>query len=401
MEYKELVCRNCGGHMRVPENAQRIRCEYCETEYVMTSGRGKSRDRIIDYGGRGPLFRAYIPDGWNYLVTEDNKSVSSLAPVCKGLQLTSGENARLIFLPFAYYKNSTEQNTVSSLLGIKKQDYQLDPFSLVCYRRMVPLTQYAEERIAEMGGGGHIRLYPLSVKNLGDRAVQFQQEAAQKMGKQVVAEAGKYKVRMEKMGRSYEGYFVTILAKAADENLSSQDRMMGFLKKGISMMGAMYGIGGNGSFDFGRAFDFLLLYPEGMDQNYENITDRFLESIDYGPVYYALQEEEIQRARQVQLQGAMQRQQNAIRSSQQISRTLSETTDIVNQGCQEHSQRMDEINRKYSEAVRGVDIYTDSDGNAYEADIKYDHIYRNNGSFVGSSNGSLDLGPEWEELNLK
>ena len=53
--------------------------------------------------------------------------------------------------------------------------------------------------------------------------------------------------------------------------------------------------------------------------------------------YYAMQEAELRRTEQVQINGAMQRQQNAIRSSQQISRTLSETSDIVNQAYWDRS----------------------------------------------------------------
>lgn len=98
------------------------------------------------------------------------------------------------------------------------------------------------------------------------------------------------------------------------------------------------------------------------------------------------------------MQGAMQRQQNAIRSSQQISRTLSETSDIVNQGLHDHSRQMDRIYDRASDGIRGVNTYTDSAGRGYEADVGYEHIYHHNGTFVGSKDGSLQLGPEWEEL---
>ena len=59
-----------------------------------------------------------------------------------------------------------------------------------------------------------------------------------------------------------------------------------------------------------------------------------------------MQEAELRRTEQVQINGAMQRQQNAIRSSQQISRTLSETSDIVNQAYWDRSERMDACGRK-------------------------------------------------------
>ena len=88
---------------------------------------------------------------------------------------------------------------------------------------------------------------------------------------------------------------------------------------------------------------FSYLYPHNDTAKYEAVLDRFIEEIEYGPLYYALQDAELQNAQRVQIQGAMQRQQTAIRSSQRISQTLSETSDIINQGNWERSQRMDRI----------------------------------------------------------
>ena len=173
-----------------------------------------------------------------------------------------------------------------------------------------------------------------------------------------------------------------------------------FLKKGTAFLGAMYGIGGLDVSDWGRAFDAFILYaPSGSAaSSCEAVFDRFLQELKYGPLYFALQDEELQQARQVQIQGAMTRQQNAIRASQNLSRTLSETSDIVNQACQDHSRQMDRIYDHSSDGIRGVEHYRDSYGNAYQADVKYDHIYKNGDTFVGSSDGSLQLGPDWEEL---
>lgn len=63
---------------------------------------------------------------------------------------------------------------------------------------------------------------------------------------------------------------------------------------------------------------------------------------------------------------------------------------------------MDRVWEKNSEAVRGVNSYTDFTGRQYEADVAYDHVYRRgDGTFAGSKNGSADLGPEWEELKRR
>ncbi len=396
MEYTEVKCRNCGHSLKVPYGAPRIRCEYCDTEYILSSVREEKTSEIhrIDYAGRGPLYQAYIPNGWSCRVTDDN-SVSTLAAVCKALQLQSPEGARLIFLPFAYYKDYTPG---SSLPGMGPRDYQLDPRSLVCYRRMVPLSQYAVERISAICGVPQIQMRPCSGELLQKKALLFQQEASQKLEKNVLTETGKFQFRFQQNNMVYDGYFATILAKAPKESSGGSPDVMDLLKKGMAFMGAMYGIGGMESFDWGRSFDLLLVYPHVEKDSYEVIFDKFLAELRYAPLYFALQDEELRNTQQIQIQGAMQRQQNAIRSSQQISRTLSETSDIVNQGIHDHSRQMDRIYDRSSDGIRGVNTYTDSTGRGYEADVGYEHIYRHNDTFVGSKDGSLQLGPEWEEL---
>ena len=73
MEYQEVKCRNCGSPMHVAEDAERIRCPYCGTEYVLKSQRNeKNPVRIINYGGRGALFQSYIPTGWDYRVFDES-----------------------------------------------------------------------------------------------------------------------------------------------------------------------------------------------------------------------------------------------------------------------------------------------------------------------------------------
>ena len=71
-------------------------------------------------------------------------------------------------------------------------------------------------------------------------------------------------------------------------------------------MGAMYGIGGLDTSNWGRAFDALILCHSSASatSSCEAVFDRFLEELKYGPLYFALQDEELQRARQIQLQGA-------------------------------------------------------------------------------------------------
>ena len=57
MEYQEVKCRNCGSPMHVAEGAERIRCPYCGTEYILNSrNRQENSIHVINYGGRGALF---------------------------------------------------------------------------------------------------------------------------------------------------------------------------------------------------------------------------------------------------------------------------------------------------------------------------------------------------------
>lgn len=229
------------------------------------------------------------------------------------------------------------------------------------------LPQYAYERIAAITKTTQLRVEPMDAGVLKEKAAAwFGREAGQKLQGAIHTEQGKFRVQVFAEGRSFRGYFATVQAYLDPGERTRTDAGRDFLKKGMAFLGAMYGIGGMASYDWGKAFDVLLLTPEGDPAEYEMIFDEFLRTIAYSPYYYAMQEAELRRTEQVQINGAMQRQQNAIRSSQQISRTLSETSDIVNQAYWDRSERMDRVWEKNSEAVRGVNSYTDSTGRQYE-----------------------------------
>ena len=412
MEYQEVKCRNCGSPMRVADGAARIRCPYCGTEYILKSQHNeKNPVHLINYGRQGTLFQAYIPTGWEYLVFDDKESVSSHAAVCKGLQLFPRDrSAQLLFYPFAFYKDSMPKTPFLSSMGIpglsSGGDYQLDPMSLLCHCRWLELPQYAYRRITALTGqllpgSSRPELFPAATDTLRQKSLRFQQTASKKFRKQANVFPGKFAFRVSAGGQLYEGFFATILAQVPkNASVSSAGQITDFLKKGAAFMGNMYGIGGLTDPDWGRAFDAMIFCQSSGSaaSSCEVVFDRFLQELRYGPLYFALQDEELQRAQQVQIQGAMTRQQNAIRSSQNLSRTLSETSDIVNQACMDHSHQMDRIYDHSSDGIRGVEHYRDSYGNAYQANVKYDHIYKNGNTFVGSTDGSLQLGPDWEEL---
>ncbi len=304
----------------------------------------------------------------------------------------------MTFLPFAYYKDAAVRANPFSPQSVPGE--QFDGMSLVRYRKRAALPQYAYERIAAITKTTQLRVEPMDAGVLKEKAAWFGREAGQKLQGAVHTEQGKFRVQVFAEGRSFRGYFATVQAYLDPGERTRTDAGRDFLKKGMAFLGAMYGIGGMASYDWGKAFDVLLLTLEGDPAEYEMIFDEFLRTIAYSRDYNAMQEAELRRTEQVQINGAMQRQQNAIPRLSDFPHPL-ETSDIVNQASGTE-QRMDHVWEKNSEAVRGVNSYTDSTGRQYEADVAYDHVYRRgDDTFAGSKNGSVDLGPEWEELKRR
>ena len=396
----QIRCPNCNTPIQVEEDTIHIHCPRCGKEYQLK----QSEAKMIDYANRGPIFQAYVPQGWSYGIFDDNDSISSLASVCKGLQLVSQSGAQMVFYPFAFYKDADPKPTFNFGFNAcsANREYQFDPITFTNYSKFMDLPLYAIRRITSIctqlfrSSPVNIKLQPMDFVDAEKMTMYFKQASEERMKKPCIAFPGKFSFSFHINGQQYNGFFSSVLSHTQDT--SSKDNWQDLLRKGVSFMGAMYGIGGMGSFDWGRFYDLILVYPNNIDSDYKTIFDNFLKNFDYGPVYFVLQNEEIQRVQQIQLQGAMSRQQNAIRASQNISATLSQTSDIVNSAVQSHSQQMNHIIDHSTDGIRGVEYYHDTSGQTYQVDVKYDHIYKKGSTFVGSSDGSLELGPEWEEL---
>ena len=401
MDFKEVRCRVCGANMKIEDGASRAKCEFCETEYVLSSNPQNSPVKLIDWQGRGPVFKAYIPEGWNYRIFDDD-SASFICPVPKGLQMQSREGKQLIFFPEAYYKNYAPGKTMINPGSFGKvRDYLADGWSLICWRRLVDPQQYVSERLMRIFGGlNNLNLQYEDDKELVERLQYFPNKAAQNLGGQVSATAYKFKMTFSMNGRNYHGLFATAFASlmnaAGNTQKSSGGGVADLLKGGLQMLGGMMG-GLKEKSDWGRAFDLVIVAPEGEGLDSDKLLHDFIREFEYGPVYYALQDEDRQKIKEIEMQGMMTRQQNAIRSSQNISRTLSQTSDIVNSACWDHAQGVNRMIDHSTDGIRGVNTFSDSAGR-YEADVKYDYIYRKGDTFIGSTDGSLDLGPQWEEL---
>ena len=310
----------------------------------------------------------------------------------------------MVFYPFAFYKDADPKPTFNFGFNAcsANREYQFDPITFTNYSKCMDLPQYAIRRITSIctqlfrSPPVNIKLQPMNFVDGEKMTMYFKQASEERMKKPCITFPGKFSFSFHSNGQQYNGFFSSVLSHT--QNTSQNANWQDVLRKGVSFMGAMYGIGGMGSFDWGRYYDLMLVYPNNIDSDYKTIFDNFLKNFDYGPVYFALQNEEIQRVQQIQLQGAMSRQQNAIRASQNISATLSQTSDIVNSAVQSHSVQMNHIIDHSTDGIRGVEYYHDTSGQTYQADVKYDHIYKKGSTFVGSSDGSLQLGPEWEEL---
>lgn len=396
----QIRCPNCNTPIKVEEGAVHIRCLGCGKEYQLKQPEVK----MIDYANRGPIFQAYVPQGWSYGIFDDNDSISSLASVCKGLQLVSQSGAQMVFYPFAFYKDADPKPVFNFGFNVHSanREYQFDPITFTNYSKFMDLPQYAIRRITSIctqlfnSSPLNMQLQPMDFADAEKMTMYFKQASEEKMKKPCIAFPGKFSFSFHLNGQQYNGFFSSVLSHT--QNTSQNANWQDVLRKGVSFMGAMYGIGGMGSFDWGRYYDLMLVYPNNIDSDYETIFDNFLKNFDYGSVYFALQNEEMQRAQQIQLQGAMSCQQSAIRASQNISATLSQTSDIVNSAVQSHSEQMNHIIDHSTDGIRGVEYYHDTNGQTYQADVKYDHIYKKGSTFVGSSDGNLQLGPEWEEL---
>lgn len=108
------------------------------------------------------------------------------------------------------------------------------------------------------------------------------------------------------------------------------------------------------------------------------------------------------QAQQMRLQ-SMQFQINA---SRQISRDLNSISDGIMDSWNQKNAAESRMSANYSEAVRGVNSYTTTDGRTVEADVVADHVYQSRyGDTIGVSGSAID--PElasklnWTELNRK
>ena len=440
MEMRQSKCRCCGAPVNIPIGAVRVRCEYCGTEYALEQ---KSQLRDINYGNYGAAYRAYIPDGWQCSFFHDDSCFSTYSPVCLSLSVQSPDGAQLMYLPYAYFAGGKNAigGMLSGFMGMPGAKYStLNPSTLTRSREYQSLERYAAERVEEIlpqAANVSMARTNSDMSFIIPKLERFCAEAAQRMNAQVTAEAGEFLLSFNMNGRRMLALYACGIARKAQsaQKAPEPSGASGALKKKLGfrelmdfgMRGGIVGAmrrgektelpqfnmpdisgvvnavkGALGGADWAKCFDAFLILPDGAaPENWVKFFEGFCSTIQYGEAFSVLQEEELARVNQIKIQGMQQRTQNAINASQRVSRTLSDTSDIVMQAYEQRSATMDNVSRMQSEAVRGVNSYTANDGSTYEASVRYDHVYQRGSDYVGSVGGEADLGPDWTELKRR
>ena len=437
MEMRQSKCRCCGAPVNIPIGAVRVRCEYCGTEYALEQ---KSQLRDINYGNYGAAYRAYIPDGWQCSFFHDDSCFSTYSPVCLSLSVQSPDGAQLMYLPYAYFAGGKNAigGMLSGFMGMPGAKYStLNPASLTRSREYQSLERYAAERVEEIlpqAANMSMARTNSDMSFIAPKVERFRAEAAQRMNAQVTAEAGEFLLSFTMNGRRMLALYACGIARKAQSapdpsgasiaqrqkfgfkelmDFGMRGGIVGAMRRGEKtelpqfnmpdISGAVNAVkGALGGADWAKCFDAFLILPDGAaPENWVKFFEGFCSTVQYGEAFSVLQEEELARVNQIKIQGMQQRTQNAINASQRVSRTLSDTSDIVMQAYEQRSATMDNVSRMQSEAVRGVNSYTANDGSTYEASVRYDHVYQRGSDYVGSVGGEADLGPDWTELKRR
>ena len=115
---------------------------------------------------------------------------------------------------------------------------------------------------------------------------------------------------------------------------------------------------------------------------------------------------QVRQQEQAQLQSvanyAIQSQQINAQRQREISRTLSETSDIIMQGYNNRMASQDRISKNWTEAILGVNSYETTDGRTVQHSVVSDHVYQTNtGDTVGVSGTLPEVPQGWTELQKK
>lgn len=177
-----------------------------------------------------------------------------------------------------------------------------------------------------------------------------------------------------------------------EANTTIRERLRLLVYHPRSMIPGMGFLGGSG---FWSAFmDTYIRAPENEFEELEPILSGILDSIQTNPTW---QQNELART-----QGIIRNtQQDMMRRQRQISQTLSETSDLVNQGYWERQQTYDRLSHDWSNVILGYQDMTDSSNTVYNVPSGYDQYWRDGLDNIYAGGLLVNPDPTWTKLELK
>lgn len=414
-------CPDCQAPMRYVQGMRDVVCDNCHSSWHIPGN-----DDLQTINSQfGPLYYTWIPDGWSCNAVPDNTWASNQEPTTYDLQLSSPDGTNIYFFPRAYFRAS------------KSATYGINPKTLDNSHIYLPMDQYIPLRLQETFGQiQNLQMARMDDSILNEMSRQFQMNAAQHISNPIT-EQGIFEFAFLSQGMPCHGFIASILAsepdkaQAAVEQPSAAPIQPGETQEkfdlSFCLRGGILGAKRRGEkipsiktspiFDknssifeagkkltsafrdplWGRCMDVILLTPSDQFDLYYPIFCDFMLNVQYGPGYTASQQAEMQNVQQIQFNGAMQRQQMQMQASQNISRSIAQRNDIIMSGWENRSAAQSRMMNNYSEAIRGVNSYTNTYGEKVEASVRYDHVYQNGNQYV-ASDVNLEPGPGWTEL---
>lgn len=408
MKFVEIRCRNCHSPLNYKEGMTAIRCEYCGSTFVLENENANNKNAEnnivrVTYESRGPIYTTYVPNGWTVAYQENSTDTSKYSCRAFNLLFTEPkENRALVFCPYAIYQDAKGVNMLNmyNLGGMLKSNAvsysNVDYMTLECKRPWKDINTYFAERMNELVHGTSVQSRKINdFDEILFKTARSYLPFAQKLGDDLEPAIIDCELTLSKGSATYKGIYLASLLipknKERKQDTTADTSLFGLFKKGLG--GIENSLSAN---HWIRCCDMILINSSDKD-----MLRKVLDTLKYEGLYAVLGEEELQKVQQIQMQGALQRQQNQIRASQQLSRTLNETSNLINDSYRQRSQVINRMISKSSEGIRGVNSYTDTYGDTVQADVKYDHIYQNGNTFVGVEDGTLELGPNWTEIKRK
>ena len=437
MDVKSLNCPSCGGTFNAPFGTRSLYCPYCGTMINITYEPSEQKQaegvRFTDNKTGIPLGTAVIPNGWSTSGTYAETRIDEITPFGTAVSSKSPDGT----MAFSSRSGDHWYHFVLNgplQLGFPRKQWKkyMDPkdYLLELGRQLVntaitpvsygPLdTQYNRNRneeaaklISRFEENAHIQLPNISCE------MRLNNILCESM-----AMIGHYQqngtVRTILVGadlfglEEYDAAVIGVLNRKMTKGLQS---VIGIGKK-KNADPAMLGAFGHG-WEEGDEVDLVdwgsrrVYFATGPVEKEKEITQYFLTFAQTWKQDPALDQRleqyhwQVRQQEQSQLQSvanyAIQSQQINAQRQREISRTLSETSDIIMQGYNNRMASQDRISKNWTEAILGVNSYETTDGRTVQHSVVSDHVYQTNtGDTVGVSGTLPEVPQDWTELQKK